>query len=54
MQLDLFETLKKVKENPTKENMFEFFWIATNSTRAGRSLSLEQIKEIFNEVYEQT
>lgn len=53
-QLKLLETLQAAHKEPSRENMKEFFCAASDATRSGNGLVLEEIEDIFNKVYNQT
>ena len=50
-QQELLRALKEVQSNPSREHATDFLWAAARALRDGNSLGLEQIKEIFDEVY---
>jgi len=53
-QLKLLETLQAAHKEPNKENMKEFFRAASDATRFGNGLALQEIEDIFDKVYNQT
>ncbi len=50
-QEKLLNSLKQLKECNSRENALRFMWAGRQALTAGISLSHEQIKEIFDEVY---
>lgn len=50
-QLALLQALERLQQSNTRETATDFLWAAAIALRPGNGLGLEQIKEIFDEVY---
>lgn len=50
-QLQLLKTLQELQKSNTRQSTTDFMWASAKAFRQGNDLSLEQIKEIFDEVY---